>query len=90
MLGSGENDRLTHLMRIVIDGPEFDAFDPAPVVDYFCSTAVRRPNQKKRKPYAKRERRNIRLSENNDFVSAFFNCTLEEETDDEDCGDDEA
>ena len=61
---------------------------PGGLVQHWCSTAVRHPQQRQRKPYAKRPKKNLRLAEGVNFVTNFFNATVvtdeEEEEDDDD------
>ena len=72
----GKIDRLTNIIRIVIDGPTIGGFDVAAVVDHFCT-------MKERKPYAKREVEKIREMEENNFVDAFFNAAVVDSSDED-------
>ena len=67
-------------MRIIIDGTTMADFDVAVVVDWFCENKVRRPNQKQRKAYVKRAPKNIRLRDDEDFVRAFFDASVQSES----------
>ena len=75
-LGSGEVDRLTNLVRISLEGPPVEKFDPQPVVNRICADKARRPKQKPRKAYRPREKAV-------DFVHEFFNGDLWEEEEEE-------
>ena len=48
-------DTLNHLIRIRMEGPPFEEYDPTPAIQLWASSASRRPNQRRRKHYKARE-----------------------------------
>lgn len=46
---------LNSLIRISSEGPALDEFDPNPAIELWATSAIRRSNQKARKPYKKKE-----------------------------------
>ena len=50
--------RINSLLRIVMEGPTIDDFDPIPAIDLWATDAVRRPNQHPTGCYTPREKKN--------------------------------
>ena len=48
-------ERISQLIRLCLDGPPIQDFDSATYVTEWLKQTVRRPNQKRRKSYKKRE-----------------------------------
>lgn len=46
---------LNNLIRIRMEGPSFEQYDPTAAIDLWATTITRRPNQRERKKYKKRE-----------------------------------
>ena len=51
---------LNHLIRIQMEGPPLDEFDPTPAIQLWAMGATRRLNQTERKHYSARELKNRR------------------------------